>query len=698
MELTGPWLAHPADDALRRTFPDVDLDEAGWTGVPVPGHWRQVAEFADADGPLLHRTRFDAEAPEEGRRAWLEFDGVFTLGDVWLDGSYLGATEGYFFTHALEVTRQLRQRSEHLLAVEVTSPATVGRTEQRILTGAAQGAWNPGGIWRPVRLRETGPVPLRYVRVVCTDATPTVATLALRAVVDTDRPRTVVFHTTVLGVDHRHEQPLAAGENRVEWTVRVPRPQLWWPAELGDQPRFDVTLTVTTEDSVVSDRATRRIGFRSVRMRDHVWRINGERLFLRGAIVPPLRRDLAAVTPESAAADVALAAEAGLNLLRVGAHVSHPALYDAADEAGMLLWQDLPLRGGYHRSVRGQAMRQARELVDLLGHHPSVVVWCGHDTPDPVDTTRPAPSLLEQQRPNWNRTVLDRSIRRALLRTDPSRPVVAHTGVLPSPPVVEDAAAHLRFGWHGGRADDLTEFLRRSPRAGGFVAAFGPHSVPDVDPALLGLDPDRWPEPDWSRLTADPDGEPDVLLDHFPPHDHADLDAWGAATRDHQAEVLRRQVEALRRRKYAPCGGFALDRLLDGEPCVSGSLVDHDRRPKPALDAVAAACATTIVVADPLPLRLRPGATLLTDVAIVHDGRDPLGTARVDAHLHLTVGGAAETLSWAWEGEVGADSSVHVGRIEWPLGNATGDVDLELVLSADGSAADNRYAARVTEA
>jgi hypothetical protein len=85
-------------------------------------------------------------------------------------------------------------------------------------------------------------------------------------------------------------------------------------------------------------------------------------------------------------------------------------------------------------------------------------------------------------------------------------------------------------------------------------------------------------------------------------------------------------------------------------------------------------------------------------VAIVHDGRDPLGTARVDAHLHLTVGGAAETLSWAWEGEVGADSSVHVGRIEWPLGNATGDVDLELVLSADGSAADNRYAARVTEA
>ncbi len=473
--------------------------------------------------------------------------------------------------------------------------------------------------------------------------------------------------------------------------MRVPRPQLWWPHGLGDQPLFEVTLTITTEDSVVSDRATRRIGFRSVRMRDHIWRINGERLFLRGGIVPPLRLDLAHVTPESATADVAHARDTGLNLLRLAAHVSHPALYDAADEAGMLVWQDLPMRGGYHRSIRGQAMRQAREMVDLLGHHPSIIVWCGHDAPDQADTTRPASSLLEQQRPNWNRTVLDRSIRRALRRTDSSRPVIAHTGVLPSPPVVEDAATHLRFGWYGGRADDLTEFLRRSPRAGGFVAAFGAHSVPDIDPELLGLDSARWPQPDWSRLTGDPDGELEVLLGLFPPDDHPDLATWADATRLHQADVLRLQIEAMRRRKYRPCGGFALDRLFDGEPCVSGSLLDHDRQPKPAHAAVTAACATTIVVADPLPSRLRRGATLLTDVAVVHDGREALGTTRVDATLEI----AGETLTWAWEGEVGADSSVHVGRIEWPVGNAQGGVELALVLSAGGVSAANRYASTV---
>ena len=34
-------------------------------------------------------------------------DGVFYTSDVWLDGTYLGDTEGYFFPHAFEVTDAL---------------------------------------------------------------------------------------------------------------------------------------------------------------------------------------------------------------------------------------------------------------------------------------------------------------------------------------------------------------------------------------------------------------------------------------------------------------------------------------------------------------------------------------------------------------------------------------------------------------
>ncbi len=80
-----------------------------------------------------------------------------------------------------------------------------------------------------------------------------------------------------------------------------------------------------------------------------------------------------------------LAKDANLDFLRVHAHISRAELYDAADGQGLLLWQDLPLQWGYARSVRAQARRQAREAVDLLAHHPSVVMWCGHNEPLAID-------------------------------------------------------------------------------------------------------------------------------------------------------------------------------------------------------------------------------------------------------------------------------------------------------------------------
>jgi len=469
---------------------------------------------------------------------------------------------------------------------------------------------------------------------------------------------------------------------------------------MGDQPLHDVELEVATEDGRTSDRVVRRTGLRSVRMQDHVWSINGERIFLRGAIVPPLHRDLSRVTAASAADDLALARDAGLNMLRVVGHVSSPALYDEADRTGMLLWQDLPLTGGYHRGVRGQAAGQARDTVDLLGHHPSVVVWCGHDAPDTVDRTRAVPRQIDQQLPNWNRTVLDRTVRRALVQADPSRPVISHSGVLPNPPRVDDASGHLWFGWYSGRRSDLADYVDRVPRAGRFVSAFGSQSVPEESPALADgtLDPDTWPDLDVERLARDHGAEADVLVRRFPPADRSGPGEWAADTRRHQVRLLRVQIEALRRRKYRPTGGFTLDRLLDGAPAVSGSLVDHRRVHKPAYATVAAACAPTIVVADPPLESIAPRSTLLVRVVVVHDGRQPIERCRIDARLLLPDRnpGGAPVVTRSWGGALEADSVTPVGTVELALGEATGAAVLELELTVDGEVlTTNRYEGRI---
>ena len=80
--LTGQWRAAIADDDLRRTGIGLDLDDSSWEPVTVPGHWRSVPAFADSNGPLLYRTRFDQALPERDERRWVVLDGIFYQGDV----------------------------------------------------------------------------------------------------------------------------------------------------------------------------------------------------------------------------------------------------------------------------------------------------------------------------------------------------------------------------------------------------------------------------------------------------------------------------------------------------------------------------------------------------------------------------------------------------------------------------------------
>jgi beta-mannosidase len=709
MQLSEGWRAAIADDDLRRVYQDVDFDDAAWEPITVPGHWRSTVAFADSDGPLLYRCRFQTRNPGEGCRSWLSFDGLFYQGDVWLDGSYVGDTEGYFVTHTFEITEQLRDRDEHVLAVEATCAPERAKTAKHNLTGVFQHsdcldpAWNPGGIWRPVRVTETGPVSIARLRVLCREATPDRAVVAFRATLDSDARRAVCVQTELGALDHELTQPLAAGANELEWTVTVERPELWWPRALGGPVLHQVAVTVLLdredEPSGGEDRDGRRVsdlrrlrtGLRSVRLRQWICSVNGERLFLKGVNQGPTRMALAEASADELRADVGWAVDAGLDLLRVHAHVSRPELYDAADERGLLLWQDLPLQWGYAPGVRRPAVRQAREAVDLLGHHPSIAVWCGHNEPMAIDTgaagggNTPATRhtafrmVRAQQLPTWNKTVLDASIKRALAKADGTRPVVAHSGVAPHPPQFDGTDSHLYFGWYWGDERDLPGFARTLPRMVRFVSQFGAQAVPAADASGDGAafcEPERWPDLDWRRLGERHNLQKERFERYVPPAAFASFDDWRAATQRYQAELLRRQIEVLRRLKYRPTGGFAQFCLADGHPGVTWSVLDHERRPKLGYESLRDACRPVIVVADRLPATVTPGDALALDVHVVSDLRVAVDDARVTARLQWP-GGHHE---WRWSGDIPADSCVRVGTLQTVVPEAEGPLCLDLGL------------------
>ncbi|HET9690139.1 MAG TPA: hypothetical protein VFP61_03230 [Acidimicrobiales bacterium] len=697
MELAGVWRAAPADDLGRRTFPDPALDDARWATVEVPGSWRCWPGFETCDGPVFHRHRFAAAAPGPGRRAWLRFEGLAYQGDVWLDGSYLGDTEGYFAPHTFEVTEALRAADEHLLAVEVAC-APAGATPPRALTGALTDpawvglGWNPGGIWAPVRLVETGAVRIGATRISCPDASAEAATLHLDVALHAADAATVPL-SVVVRDEAGHEvgrrdgdEAVAVGVNRVRRRVRIERPELWWPHAMGDQPLHTVELVVGDGRGAPSDRRRVTTGLRQVRMRGFVATVNGERLHLKGLTYGPAGRAPGAVAPAVVRADVAAAVGAGVDLLRVRAHVAHPALYAAADAAGLLLWQDLPISAN-DAGLRRQAVRQARQAVGALGHHPSIAIWCGHDEPVPAG---PPGSLLRraarQAVPRPGGARLDRSVRRALERADGSRPVLAASGVLPHPAGGTDA--ELWPGWRSPDQRDLTDLVRRLPVVARFVSGLSAQSAPD-DPAGL---PGRWPALDWERLAAD-GTDVGLVTGLVPTAAHPTYGSWRDATQALQADLVARSVLDLRRLKYRPNGGFTVATMVDAHPAVSAALLDHDRRPKAAWAALTAACAPVVVVADRLPAACRAGERLHVAVHVVSDLRTPIERGEVTAELRWAGG----QRRWRFGGAVAPDAVTRVGALDavvpavpgtlalhlelrWPGGRATGGDATDVVV------------------
>ncbi len=702
VDLNGVWRATPADDDRRRDGIGLETDDSAWPEIVVPGHWRSDPAFAHFDGPLLYRRRFELDELPHDRRRWLTLDGVFYQSDVWLDGAYLGDAEGYFTPHSFDVTALSRIGDEHVVAVEVVCSPQHSHRGKRNITGIFQHwdgidrDWNPGGIWRSVHLYDTGPARIDRLRVLCRDADDARAHVLLRAAVDCDQGRTVVIRTFVDGdVASESERRLAHGQNDVSWGIDIANPALWWPRTLGDQPLTTIDVEIEI-DGVVSDSRIRRTGLREVAWNDWCCSVNGERLFLKGANLLPTRAGLADATPAEMRHDVELAVEAGLDALRVHGHIAPRPVYDAADELGMLLLQDFPLQWGYARSVRSQAIAQARAAVDQLGHHPSIIQWNAHNDPAAVaigiegDTTASRLRYLAaHQLPTWNRTVLDRWVKRSFEHADPTRLCVPNSGVLPHLPRLDGTDSHFYFGWYHGDVRDVERLAATVPRVVRFMSEFGAQAVPDTADFI---DADAWPDLDWEMLATRHGLQKWVFDERVPPAEFATFDAWRRATQEYQAELLRHHIELLRRLKYRPAGGFCMFALNDPAPVVSWSVLDHERVPKLGWEALKRACAPVIIAADRPPEVVAPGEKLSLDVHVVNDLREGVDGAVVD----ITASWSGGSRRWRFGGDVGPDECARVGTVTLEVPDTLGALNVDLILTAGDLIQTNHYRTVIT--
>lgn len=742
VDLSGSWRVHTLSPQMLKTGADPELDDSpdsGWTTLQVPGHWANNDVFADSDGPLLYRRHFsiapadDAQHGDPETRYWLRFDGIMSEGEIWMDGQYLGATVAYFAAHQFDVTALLAERgdhvaerSDHVIAVDVRcSPPDSVRTmatatddgprDKTALTGTLQVGPlaprpNPGGIWQPVAIDTTGPVAIAHSRLLCTGASREQATISIRAVLDAAEAINGQLRATVSPLDNEgrglpgrtevfvRPQPLARGENRIEWSITIDEPRLWWPLSLGDQHLYEVVLSVDSLDGAhpetldgahtetldgahtVSDEVAWTTGLRSVSMEEMIWTVNGRRLFLKAVAYGPANPFPGSLTTDDVEADIEAAAQGGFNAIRVAGHLARPEVLHAADRAGMLVWQDLPLVGGYSSKTQRAVKTLIREAVDVVAHHPSVIVWGGHCQPNGEaiarpngdSVTHPARQIARHVLPSWNRSFLDSIVGRELEAADPTRPIVARSGHLPSR-LDQPSDSRLWLGWRTGKAGDAASLFDRWPRLATFPAGIGAQSL--TLPAAVE-------QQDWSTA------EFESLVRYVNPSHYDDFASWAEATDQYQAELLRRHVETIRRRKFQPSGGFCVTALADAEPWGGFGLVRFDRSPKPALAAMSVANQLVLpIIVDP-PSAVASDSRVTVGVEVLSDLFYGLDGIMLRAAVNANDG---TILAFEqWQLDVDADGPTNVGSVSFQAPGG-GQVEMVLTMIEGGSTVVNGY-------
>ena len=585
---------------------------SGWKPIEVP---RQLAA-REGRQSVWYRTEFPR--PDHAGRVVLRIGGAFLATNVWLNGRLLGSHYGYFAPFGFDLTPYLKPENQLVICCE--SPLETQPEKKRHIMGlfndgdlkpypaCAYGSLPdpyepevPLGLWQPVQLEYVGAIAVDWVRIKPSFEAGD-GRLEVEARLRNLDGRTMDGEVELVvpvpdrdALRLRREVHLAGGEeDTVTMRLALPGAKRWEPWRFGERHVYRAELVARTNDGLESSRVEDAFGFREltwdIGARRWSFRVNGRPMFLRGACYAPSHR-LDELTADRFASDIALAKQAGIDALRVVANVLPRDFYRQADEAGLLLFQDLPLTGTYVYHARGDEARffetaareQLAEMVAMLQNHPSIALWTAHDEPPWLASNF---DLGDVHAVRQNHSV-DQDLKALFEKLDPTRPALTASG---------DVDLHLMLGWAEGAWRDIG---RVEPL---MVSAFGAQALPSVDsPAWDGISA-RWPvaddDPAWRYAGYQPVNwaERGVGL----PSAYRDLDEYVDASQRYQAELVRYAAEHMRTRKFEPCWGAFAFHLVDPFAGIGFGVVDGSRRPKRALEALTQAFKATRVIIEPL--------------------------------------------------------------------------------------------------
>jgi beta-galactosidase len=386
----------------------VDFDASSWRKLDVPHDWSIEGNFSQSapstgsggwlpTGVAWYRKELTLPQGSEGKRVWIEFDGVMHNSDVWLNGEHLGHRPSGYVSFRYDVSDKIKTGGANTLVVKADTSAQ-----------PASRWYSGGGIYRHVRMVIAHPahvspwgVFISTPEVTAANATVSVKTKLANAA---DKSGKITLRSAIVGPNGKPIATLSSAttlepgkETEVAQQFKIPQPKLW----SLDSPQLHTLVTRVMAGEMVLDEVSTTFGIRQAEFKsDSGFWLNGKNLKIKGVC---LHQD-------GGAAGVAVPLSVwerrfknlkalGVNGIRTAHTPPAPEFLDLCDRMGFLVmdeffdcWTKGKNPHDYHKFFKEWSHRDLREGILRDRNHPSVIIYSVgneiHDTPKP-DLAKP---------------------------------------------------------------------------------------------------------------------------------------------------------------------------------------------------------------------------------------------------------------------------------------------------------------------
>ncbi len=372
------------------------FDDANWESVTLPHTARVEALVAGKENPqwqgiCWYRKTFSLQKDVADKIVILRFDGAMNIAEIWVNGQSAGKFMGGYLPYVMDISKLAKPGAENVVAVrldnrdnQITGPKPLVDLDFNLY----------GGLYRPVhliikdKLHITDPILADKVGsggvfVTFPDVSETSATVKVQTHIKNSAAQTrhFILKTTLLDASGKTVASIAQPESLAADTdreliheLKVAQPKLWSP---NSPYLYQVRSELIADCKVIDDKET-RAGIRHIEITKDGFRINGEKMFLRGCNrhqeYPYIGN---ALSDEAQYRDALKIKEAGFDYIRLSHYPQSPAFMDACDELGLVVmnclmgWQYF----GKDPAFAELKYQETRQLIRRDRNHPCVILW-----------------------------------------------------------------------------------------------------------------------------------------------------------------------------------------------------------------------------------------------------------------------------------------------------------------------------------